>query len=806
MRRILLAAATVSTLLLASVAGSLPATASAPGAGYATPFREDGATFSANGQPGGAFSGGIYLGQATDGNGCVAKPVSTAPAGNPTAYNCLPAAASIVQLADGRLLYWDAVEGTETGTAFGGLNFAATDLGRITVNDESRLLTLNQSGGIATGGGTFVAPATVAGGAHSTSTAEDLPLPAPIAATHYAYNNGSLFCSDQVLLSDGSVLDVGGTDYYTEPTTPGTDKGLLELEGIKATRIFSMKVDNWVSARPMNHGRWYPSLVTLGNGHVFVASGVTKLIKPVYPTHPLDSGTNVKATETYDPTVDAWTDNGAGAQRTLPLFPRLHLLPDGHVYYDAGGQDFNPAGQSYDEALWNVAATYDPSTQTWHDLGIPGLVSAGVNPLFAGFRGSTFSAVLPLRPNANDTYTRASFLSAGGVLLPPPGSYVAVADGRINTVTTDSSGNDQLSTTPTGSLGRGRWFSTAVPLPDGSVYAVSGADVDEVIAPGLESPILQSELFTPTVDSGGNYTGGSWRPAGQQDRRRTYHNTAILLPDGSVLIGGNAPIPFLDAQVMDGVSLPGRPGTNNHHDPSFQLYRPPYFDKKRPVILSIASQPGALIIHTPQAATIASVVLMRNTALTHLVDGDARSVVLAIQSRDPTPSDPTVTVQLPPSSNVLPNGPYLLFANQNAANVNDLAPGHVVPSIGAQVFAEGTNPATTPTILVTAPAATYGATVKAATNASRPAAGAQAARAAAAVVAAPSRVPAVVRGAAGTQTAALGREAAAPIGAGRVNDRSGRAALPAVAAAAAVLLAASLVVIGGRRRRWRRVT
>src|SRR5579864_4224975 len=109
MRRIVLTGAAAAALLLTSVAGSLPATASSPSAGYGTPFREDGATFSANGQLGGTFTGGIYMGQGTDGNGCVAKPVSTAPAGNPTAYNCLPAAGSIVQLADGRLLYWDAV-------------------------------------------------------------------------------------------------------------------------------------------------------------------------------------------------------------------------------------------------------------------------------------------------------------------------------------------------------------------------------------------------------------------------------------------------------------------------------------------------------------------------------------------------------------------------------------------------------------------------------------------------------------------------------------------------------------------------
>ncbi len=56
----------------------------------------------------------------------------------------------------------------------------------------------------------------------------------------------------------------------------------------------------------------------------------------------------------------------------MPLYPRLHLLPNGHVYYNAGGQAFNPFGQSYDQPLWNIAATYNPANQTWSDLAYAG--------------------------------------------------------------------------------------------------------------------------------------------------------------------------------------------------------------------------------------------------------------------------------------------------------------------------------------------------------------------------------------------------------------------------------------------------
>jgi len=683
------------------------AIAASPDTGsYAPPLREDGATYHGATD---TFSGGTYLGQPTDANGCAADGSSISPKGNPQAYRCLPAGATMAQLADGRVLYWDALEGTENiaagSTDSQGLPVSSVpDGGRLTVNDESRLLSLGSSGA------RWTKPSPVDGGAHNTSRAEDLPLPPPLAATHYAYNDGSLFCADQVFLGNGEVLTTGGTDYYSEPSFPGTDKGFIELEGIRNTRVFDPTQDAWVQLAPMNHGRWYPSLVTLGDGRVFVASGVTKLIKPVYPSHLQDSGTNVRQTETFDPTrqpAGSWTDNGPGAERSLPLFPRLHLLPDGHVFYDAAGQAFNPAGEAYDELLWNLAASYDPVARTWTDLGVPG---AGTP--FAGFRGSTFSTALELRPDPSGAYGRASFLTAGGVLFPTPGSYAPVADSRISTVTTSGAGGERLSTVSTRPLGRSRWYSTAVPLPDGTVYAVSGADLDEVVTPGYESPIRRAELFTPTIDHNGGYTGGSWRDAGDQARKRTYHNNAVLLPDGSVLIGGHAPIPSGYGQTQDGMSLPGRPGTNNHHDGSFQVWRPPYFaDPNRPVVTGVSSQPGGVVVvHTPDAPSIASVVLVRNTAQTHLVDGDARTVKLPVVGR----TAGAVAVALPRSTNALPNGPYLLFADRGAGGdpARDV-PGRVVPSTGQQVFVVGTSvpmvavpSAAAPSVAVPATAAT----------------------------------------------------------------------------------------------------
>src|SRR5439155_18572967 len=86
----------------------------------------------------------------------------------------------------------------------------------------------------------------------------------------------------------------------------------------------------------------------------------------------------------------------------------------------------------------------------------------------------------------------------------------------------------------------------------------------------------------------------------------------------------------------------------------------------RPTISSVSKsfrRGGRVAIGTAAAGDIASVVLVRNTALTHLVDGDQRTVQLPIIGR----TDTSLTARVPRSRAVLPPGPYLLFINRRTA-------------------------------------------------------------------------------------------------------------------------------------------
>lgn len=560
-------------------------------------------------------------------------------------YECKPSAGSIALLPDNRLIYFNALESTENAE----FN-VVQEGGGITVNDQTRVLALlangtatwsrpvnNDSGAvnptIQPGAGTIVP---VLGNVDPTTTPDDPED-----------NDGALFCSHLVNLYDGRVLAAGGTDYYTE-------LGIVELEGIKNTRIFDPTNDTWTQADPMSWGRWYPTMVTLANGNIFVASGVRKLIKPVYGDRPQDSGRNETHTEIFQPGCNdgkgKWTDNGARGQKSLPLYPRLHLLPNNTVLYTAAGQAYNPQGQSYDEALWNFASVYDPAANTWSDLGVPGLGTP-----YAGFRGSTTSVMLPLTPTATGRYDRAHFLTMGGVIGTTPGSYIAFAHSRVSTVDLTAGGSGSFATRSVGALNQPRWFGQAVLLPTGQVMLFSGSDVDEVVGPGSETPVLEPELYDPATET--------WSVMATQGRPRTYHNSAVLLPDGRVLVGGHSIIPTFYALHMD-VPMRGPGG----RDATFEIFSPPYVFAPRPVITSAPAQaaPGdTLTVVTPNAAAVVNgghAVLVRRTALTHLVDGDQRNVVLPIVRSD----GESLTLRVPSNDAaqnqaVLPPGHYLLF-------------------------------------------------------------------------------------------------------------------------------------------------
>jgi hypothetical protein len=286
------------------------------------------------------------------------------------------------------------------------------------------------------------------------------------------------------------------------------------------------------------------------------------------------------AMEVYDPVANRWTMLPPSANSDAELYSKAFLLPDGRVFR-AG-----PQAQT---------AVFDPATNRWSPLGRMRLDRPG----------------------------------GTAVLLPDLRTVLTAGGGFEATNTVEAIDLSQPSpqwrfVAP---MKRARSEFNLVQLPDGTVLGVGGGKVGGF----YRQPVKEAELYDPTTDG--------WTLMAAQRAQRTYHSTAVLLPDGRVLSAGS-----------DSGSL----------SDTVELYSPPYlFQGPRP---AIASPPRSIAygqafdIGTPDAASVERVVLIRPGATTHANNFDQRHVDLAFAS------EPGVIRATAPSVPALaPPGYYLLF-------------------------------------------------------------------------------------------------------------------------------------------------
>lgn len=566
--------------------------------------------------------------------------------------DCKPAAQAAAVLPDGRVLYWNGIEGQQNakGPSVPGLAPAAR-------NDQVRVLDLRsgrpewvvpsqdqgaqQNPDIKPGNKSYDDPLAAMGVpgrpgdgfVGSTWGRAGLPPHEPQSPPDDPEaNDGALFCADLTQLADGRMLLVGGTDWYNEPDVMSEDRGdpatvgVLELEGLRSSSLFDSRTDSFMPVGPMKFGRWYPSVNMGADGRPTVFGGVRQNISPTQ----LGS---VRRAETFDPQTQTWTENFAGpeSEAALPLLPRMVLTPDGKFFYTGVGQMFGPGNPDAEEALYALQQSFDTASNTWEVHG-PG-------PL--GARGGAF--VVPLQ--MKEPYDEMSILTLGGDLGPPPGSGFAVPFATLTTV----DGGSKVTNRMTGQLNDARWYPSGVLLPDGQVLALGGTNRDHTWDPGSEIAIRSAELYDPA--------SGAWTKVASHQRDRGYHNSALLLPDMRVLLGGNVPI----ASHFGGPNRDqGPPFANNDNDPSFEVYSPPYlFRGPRPSI--IRAQTGIdygerFEIGTPEAGDIESVVLLKNSSPQHITDSDQRNLALKFTHT----GDGMLEAVAPPSGKVAPPGYYYL--------------------------------------------------------------------------------------------------------------------------------------------------
>src|SRR3954447_1784601 len=123
---------------------------------------------------------------------------------------CKPAAGAVNVLPNGRILYWNALEGTENIKTS-----IVSEYGAVALNDQSRLLTLR--------GPSWRKPSPEDAGANPNGHRNAPIVPG---GNPEKNNDGALSCSDQTYLPAGRILATGGTAYYQDPPVPGTHYGV----------------------------------------------------------------------------------------------------------------------------------------------------------------------------------------------------------------------------------------------------------------------------------------------------------------------------------------------------------------------------------------------------------------------------------------------------------------------------------------------------------------------------------------------------------------------------------------------------
>ena len=412
-----------------------------------------------------------------------------------------------------------------------------------------------------------------------------------------------IYCVGESLLANGNLFIAGG------------NLDLENSEGLNKTFTFDPFTETWHRQGDLNHGRWYPSQVVLPDGRVVILGGYTEV----------GSDENNPELELWPrrdlaPPGDADRDaenlpveHISSADRTTALYPHLFLTPAGKVLLAGPG-----AGDS---------ALLDPSSFTWSDLGgLPGrLDRIGGNAV--------------LLPGG------ARVLQIGGYDYP---TFVRRGKSRAASSTASVATDGRGGWTTAASQSVGRAYGNTVLLPDGTMVSIGGSagrgsDTDGGTSwtDGDDPALKTVELYDPH--------SGRWRLGPAEQRFRTYHSIALLLPDGSVLSAGD--------DLHEDQSRPNATWIG-----SAEIYRPPYlFKGQRPTIASAPAtvRPArSFAVSTPDEASIDHAVLMAPSATTHGADMTQRHVRLPIRGRARGKS---VTLAGPASSNIAPPGYYMLF-------------------------------------------------------------------------------------------------------------------------------------------------
>ena len=535
------------------------------------------------------------------------------------------------------------------------------------------------------------------------------------------------FCAAGATLANGSYIVVGGNKAvsYGGATPKNGDTGpyapYQTKDGRRVVRILEPQEnsgdlqwnDNYDSPNNMDSERWYPGIEGLADGSVVIIGGATSggyinrntpNVDPAYATSNPNPVEGKWAQGGANPSFEFWPPTGKPKPAVskfmvntsgLNMFPHMYLMPSGKIFMQA----------NYSTIMWdalNNKEEYLPD--------MPG-------QLIRVYPASAATAMLPLTPANKYTPTilfcggsYATDKQWGNYTAPNVNMYEHPASAECHSITPenhDGSPVADVNYKHEGNLPEGRSMGQFIHLPDGTMVIVNGAEKgtagygnttwnmvkdtnnQEVRLEGFaQNPTYRPVLYDPTKPEDKRIV---YEGFGNSTVARLYHSSAILIPDGSVLVAGSNPHQDVAIDIPQKLNSKYQ-GYNTTY--ILEQWYPRYYFEERPPVNGIpqyikyggdpfnVSVPASFMGKSANAlANATQAFVIRTGFSTHAMNFGQRSLQLDLSYEVHDNGDVTFIINpMPTNQNIFVAGPALFFLTVNG-----------VPSMGKMVRIGGEN-------------------------------------------------------------------------------------------------------------------
>ncbi|KAJ3027860.1 UNVERIFIED_CONTAM: hypothetical protein HDU68_002949 [Siphonaria sp. JEL0065] len=481
-------------------------------------------------------------------------------------------------------------------------------------------------------------------------------------------NKYNAFCAGHSQAADGGLYIVGGDKQMSttthdasvdDPFTAVADSGTFLWDGIDRIRLYTPSenggVGKWDESVKMTTSRWYPTVLTMGDGDIFIASGsVRNLVfedlsntnNPTYEFYP----------PRYQPAIHSQVLDWAFPHN---LYPVALQLPGGKIFMMVSNRTVL------------IDPSVDPGTTEANTVEIAPVTLPGLDHAPWIYPHMPTFFMMPMKESEN--YTAVVVVCGGNKLS----SFMASAD--CLSLEPEKAGAvwQRVPDMP-----NARLMPCATLMPDGTILMTNGMGWGQAGGNGGQAqyaaaPVFPSDLYDPVTKK--------WSTVGTTTVARSYHNGAILLSDGSVITTGSEMANYLDfwgtptaigplnafANVTSGAARKECFPANetgvctDPYEMRIEQFTPSYLTsgKPRPVLAPLAkgtkfTYGSTIAIQLdPKGAPVTRITFVRYTTTTHSTNTDQRFIepnLLFVNSTH-------AFVKIPPNGNIAPPGNWHIY-------------------------------------------------------------------------------------------------------------------------------------------------